>query len=458
MPQKQEIKKHVAAVHINNKLSLLQRKVANVLLLNAYDNLLTREIHSIRVTTLCDMVGFESNDHQVVKAALHALARTVLEWNILDDQGEHEWGVSAMLAHATIKRGICTYEYSSTLRQKLYNPDIYARINVSIQRKFSSGYTLALYENCVRFKSIGTTGWIWLETLRKLLGAPESEHYDAFKNLNREILKRAIKEVNETSDILVAAKFKKEKRSIVAVKFNIRENPQLSLPLPKKSADALVASASMLDTEILPEHPVRERILAFGLSKKQADQILNARERAYIEEILDLVERDYQAGKVDNLPAYTVSALREDYRPRKTVYEQTLEDNQELRAIQVRRLEELQELLSKLRSEFDREVLQQAIEGLTEDQRKELENTFLDGVRSDGSFIGKFLSKGGLENRVVKGAFLAFAKNRLVRPPETADFERFVQGKGLDLVAMEREFEELRRVEKVGVRAAMQRN
>ena len=458
MPQKQEVKKHVAAVHINNKLSLLQRKVSNVLLLNAYDNLLTRETHSIKLNTLCDMVGFESNDHQVVKAALRALAHTVLEWNILDDQGEHEWGVSAMLAHATIKRGICTYEYSSTLRQKLYNPDIYARINVSIQRKFSSGHTLALYENCVRFKSVGTTGWLWLETLRKLLGVSESKHYDAFKNLNREILKRAIKEVNETSDILVVVKFKKEKRCVVAVKFDINENLQLSLPLPKKGTDALVTSASMLDTEILPEHPVRERLLAFGLSKKQADQILNARERVYIEEILDLVERDYQAGKIDNLPAYTISALREDYRPKRTVYEQTLEDSQELRATQVRRLEELQELLSKLRSEFDRQVLQQAIEGLTKDQRKELEDAFLDGVRRDGNFIGKFLSKGGLENRVVKGAFLAFAKKRLVRSSERADFERFLQGKGLDLFAMEHEVEELRRVMKVGVHAAMQRN
>lgn len=45
----QELKKHVAAVHIRNRLSLLERKVANILLLNAYEDLLTQEVHTIKV-------------------------------------------------------------------------------------------------------------------------------------------------------------------------------------------------------------------------------------------------------------------------------------------------------------------------------------------------------------------------------------------------------------------------
>ena len=33
------VKKHVAAIHVSGKLTLLQRKLSNVLLLNAYDTL-----------------------------------------------------------------------------------------------------------------------------------------------------------------------------------------------------------------------------------------------------------------------------------------------------------------------------------------------------------------------------------------------------------------------------------
>ena len=41
------VKKHVAAIHVSGKLTLLQRKLSNVLLLNAYDTLTSQGKHSI---------------------------------------------------------------------------------------------------------------------------------------------------------------------------------------------------------------------------------------------------------------------------------------------------------------------------------------------------------------------------------------------------------------------------
>jgi hypothetical protein len=46
-PSKEQLKKHVAAIHTSVDLSLLERKTANVLLLNAYDTLLTRRTHTL---------------------------------------------------------------------------------------------------------------------------------------------------------------------------------------------------------------------------------------------------------------------------------------------------------------------------------------------------------------------------------------------------------------------------
>lgn len=45
-----ELKKHVAIIHSSNKISLLQRKISNALLFNAYDDLLTKDEHEIHVT------------------------------------------------------------------------------------------------------------------------------------------------------------------------------------------------------------------------------------------------------------------------------------------------------------------------------------------------------------------------------------------------------------------------
>ena len=54
----QNLKKHIAAIHISNRLTLTQRKASNVLLYNAYDSLLTARVHSIRVKDLAEAIGF----------------------------------------------------------------------------------------------------------------------------------------------------------------------------------------------------------------------------------------------------------------------------------------------------------------------------------------------------------------------------------------------------------------
>jgi len=117
------LKKHVAAIHTDGHLSLLQRKLSNVLLLNAYDALLTQTEHEIDEKTLCVMLGYDSNDRKPLKESLKALASVHAEWNILgDNQEEVEWGVSSLLSHAILSRGKCRYGYSPALAEKLYNP------------------------------------------------------------------------------------------------------------------------------------------------------------------------------------------------------------------------------------------------------------------------------------------------------------------------------------------------
>ena len=63
------IKKNVSAIHINAKLSLLQRKLVNALLYNAYDSLLTSDNHSVNVALLSEMIGFDSKNIAYLKQA-----------------------------------------------------------------------------------------------------------------------------------------------------------------------------------------------------------------------------------------------------------------------------------------------------------------------------------------------------------------------------------------------------
>ena len=286
--------------------------------------------HEIKLKTLAEVSGFDSNDHDLLRDALEALAGTTITWNILDAEGAEEWGVSTFLAQAVVKNGTCRYAYAPDLRRKLYNPEIYARINLSVQERFGSGYALALYENCVRFRKVGSTGWIDLDRWRDLLGV-EPGQYEAFKYLNRDVLKPAVAEVNRYSDIRVEMDRKREKRRVAALKFSVRENEQLALDLEGTASRAAAqASAvgefpqSLPDPRALaPEAdallgPLQRRLVSFGLSQAQALDLSTEFDADRVARNLDHVEREIErrrdtARPVDRVAAFTIDAVRNDY-------------------------------------------------------------------------------------------------------------------------------------------------
>ena len=106
---------------------------------------------------------------------------------------------------------------------------MFALINMTIQRRFSSGYGLALYENCFRFHRTSSTGWWSLETFRKLMGVDESAYYETYKHLNAKIIKPAVAEVNKYSNIIVTPEVRKRGRAVKDIRFLIAENPQLAI-------------------------------------------------------------------------------------------------------------------------------------------------------------------------------------------------------------------------------------
>ena len=220
------VKKHVGAIHLAGRLTFLQRKLSNVLLTNAYDALRTQRTHSIDARTLMMMVGYNSNDVDGLKAALKGLVETVIEWDLLSPDGAQEWGVSSLLAQAKLKGGVCEYAYAPALAEKLADPEVFALINLDIQRRFASGHALALYENCYRFVRVRSTGWWPLETFRKLMGVGDSAYYETFKHLNAKIIKPAVAEVNRTSNIHLTPELMKKGRAVTDIRFLIAENPQ----------------------------------------------------------------------------------------------------------------------------------------------------------------------------------------------------------------------------------------
>ncbi|WP_309935984.1 replication initiation protein [Caballeronia sp. LZ032] len=273
-----ELRKHVGTVHVGGALGLLDRKLVNVLLANAYDNLLKEQVHRIPVALLSEMLGFDSKNTAALKKSLKQIATTPVEFDLLNAVDDSPWGVTTMLSAADIRDGICTYEYSRALSERLANPDVYLIVNVGMQKRFNGKFGLALWENCLRFKKTGSTGWIPVEVWRKLLNA-EAGVYDTFKHFNRDVIGRAVSEVNTVSNILVQPEYQRESRRVAKIRFLVEENPQKSM----------YDNADSEDVQRLKESELYARLRALNIADRlavawlQEDQDKVARAVDYVE-------------------------------------------------------------------------------------------------------------------------------------------------------------------------------
>jgi hypothetical protein len=53
--------------------------------------------------------------------------------------------------------------------------------------------------------------------------------YDEFKHFSSEVIKKAVKEINQVSNIIVSPEYKREARRVVQIRFLVEDNPQKSM-------------------------------------------------------------------------------------------------------------------------------------------------------------------------------------------------------------------------------------
>lgn len=408
------VKKHAGAIHIKNDISCLQRKVWNVLLHNAYEELGDSTIltHRIRVRDLMDLAGFDSKNVGYLKEALEDMVTTKLTWNIIDERGRKEWGVSAALASAIIVDGICSYAYSPHLRAKLYNPEFYAKIDILILSRFSSGHALALYENCVRYRSIHQTPYLPLALFRDLIGVGENTSYDDFKVLNRAVIKPAMKEINTVSDINLDVEMRREKRKVVGLKFIIQENAQASLPME---------APHTFNVELLSR--LQEY---FCLTEKQAKEALVKHSEDRIVAVMRYTEERYVAGKIKEgkIAPYFLKILKDgDIQIGESAYDRAKREAASKRESAQDAAKTSQDQLAQLTAE-----LKQARQGEVRRYIESLDLAAVDEVHRefDVYLAGKNKmaytqwKKSGLTSKMVQTVYSQFIEGKILPPFEEA--------------------------------------
>ena len=332
------------AIHVQSKMSLLQRRAWNVLLANAYNELPDKEIHSVSMVELAAKLGFDSKNDDYLKEMLESIIDFKVKWNILGKDKKQEWGVAHLLAEVRIHNGICFYQFPHTLRLKLHNPRVYAKLNLRLQNQFKSQYALVLWEVCFDYfdadRGKGETPFIPLETYRELMGV-EADEYTTFKSLNQWVIKPAIKEINDLTNYHVEVVNKRLGRKIAELKFRITRVKQ-----------APIQESVFPDVDNLPPIAIElaqsgiDRDIALQIADQQWDYVnpdkmpVPGTYPEFLEYISEKIEMSLYASTVTNRPGYIIEAIRGNYQNTK------VQEEREARAERAKE-QELEDLIKE---------------------------------------------------------------------------------------------------------------
>lgn len=386
-----EVKKHVAAIRISNDIGLMARKMWNILLLNAYDSLLTQQQHSLALGVLSDAMGTNSRNYTRLRESLEKLVTTGVTWDvggtaIAAGQWSKNFSVSSLLAWGKVEDGILYYGFSPILAELLYNPEIYQRINIAQQRLFGTSYGLALWENCVRYSNTGSTGLLDVEDWRKLLGAT-AKTYDEYRRFSQKVLVPAIKEVNDVSNIELKLKVKRTDRKVTHLGFQVVRKEASPLPAPELPG-GISDSAEF------------RQLVKYGIADVQAKLWIQEYGYDYVREKIALLEEKLSNKSINSSSSgFLVAAIRNDFKSEKLIQQASEEA-----ARKKRQAEERERKARKLREELARGFAQQArkdfLSGLSEAGRQQLLQEIMT-AKQDDLFIREELLRLGLESPFV---------------------------------------------------------
>lgn len=407
-----EIKKHINAIHCTNNISLVQRKVFNALLYNAYHDLPKKSQFEIPVKLLSELIGYDSNDRKKLKNSLMGLITTAIEWNVLDTKNTDysKWTASSIISSAKIENGICTYEFSSMMRELLYHPDVYGRIDMLVMSRFKSGYGLALYENCIRFQGLSNTGWMTLDVFRKLMGIAEGS-YPVYCDFKKRVLDIALKEVNQFSHLQVVPEVKRVNKKVTSIRFKLAQK-QAEMIHVEHFTDSHLELSTILTAE-------------FGLSLDLTKDVLSRYEEEYIQGKIGLIKdsSNFKSGNIRDLAAYLVDALKRDYKKSKSS-RVLISQAQQARLDLEKQNVKIQEKQKNEYGKYVGDAIEAHVSSLSSNEK---ENLFAEFEQVCDQYSLKKFKKHGLTNASVKSMFNMFIKNNEVgKQLKILGFDEFI--------------------------------
>lgn len=417
-----DVRKAVETIAVNprsGKLTLLTRKLFNVLLFHAQKQGLDQPIYRIALSEICSTAQFDSNDTALVKEHLRKMNGCQVEWSSTGKNGK-KWDIGNLIASATIseeggpRATIVEWSYAPNIKERVLKPDVYTRISLQFQSALRSSAALALFEICTRYATSpgGLTmrePWEWWRP--RLTGVPDGQEETAieYKYFKRDVLKTALAEVNSVTDLVVELIEHKSGRKVVDLQFRVARKQQGALDLEDKN---------LFDMALLA------RIMAFGVPQMEAENLYANHEENFVRATVELTEKRIAQKNAEPLgapAAYFKQALRQKWagKPPAT------EDQKKLAAKKKPKVSK-EELLERFKAQR-REEAKGYYDELSPDDQRALGARFEAAVlESLGPQVISAWKRSGPKGKLVSASFYNWIATDLWGEPTEADLLEFV--------------------------------
>jgi plasmid replication initiation protein len=219
--------------------------------------------------------------------------------------------------------------------------------------------------------------------------------YSNFTMFIKRVLDVAVAEINDKTDIAVSYSLEKLGRQTIGLCFQMK---------PKEKARALD----------LTQQAVQEQLLFFGLSKEQAEDLVQKHDTGYLEANIEIVREQVAKGEVQNVRAYLLKALQVDFREQANEHTKQLAAAAKAQEAERMQKQAAAEELEGLKSDFEqerRESLVLAIQSLGTEKTALLQAAFLDTLKP---IFQKYYQKGGLEHIMIQAQRVHYASKELL--------------------------------------------
>ena len=328
-PSSAELRKAVEAIAIqpkSGKITLLTRKLFNVLLAVAQQADESGDTYRALLSDIVANSAFDSNDTALVKEHLRRMVSVQVEWSqgTSSQKPGRKWGISTLIADAEILEDPATrrvwveFSFAPKIKKKLLDPVQYARLSLQFQSQLRSSAGLALYEICVRYLTNPShltmrESWAWWRPI--LSGTPDTEAGDEakreYKYFKRDYLRPAIAEVNAVTNIFVELIEHREGRRVAEIQFRVTERKQPML--------ALDEHPNVFDSTLI------DRMVKIGIPLKEAQSLYADSEENRNRAAFQMTEqrmRSTSLPPVRSAPALFKDALKKGYAPPVEMIEQ----------------------------------------------------------------------------------------------------------------------------------------